>query len=114
MVKKLLPSLTVFALYVAFILGSTTMADMLASEEHLSKSGSEVAEYKAVDEEILKEDLLSESTELNLLVLDSNVRVFCFSSSKENSLEIIELYPTPSGKYEIRVKDARAMNNTER
>ena len=37
---KLLPSLTVFALYVAFILGSTTMADMLASEEHLSKSGS--------------------------------------------------------------------------
>ena len=54
------------------------MADMLASEEHLSKSGSEVAEYKAVGEEILKEDLLSESTELNLLVFRFKCESFLF------------------------------------
>jgi|GEM_PF-1961627 len=122
MVKKLLPSLTVFALYVAFILGSTTLADKLETGNHELKSSNDVAEDKetvekiaeSVIEEIAENNVVNESTELSLLVFDSNVRVFCFSSTKENSLEIIELCPTPSGKYEIRVKDAKVMNNTKK
>ncbi|HHX18265.1 MAG TPA: hypothetical protein GX727_05345 [Clostridium sp.] len=114
MVKKLLPSLTVFALYVAFIFGSTTLAEVFGNEEQQLKSSNGVVADKEASEGIAKDDEMDENSELNLLVLDSNVRVFCFSSSKENSLEIIELCPTPSGKYEIRVKEAKAMNNTEK
>lgn len=114
MVKKLLPSLTVFALYVAFILGSPTLAEVFGTESNQPKSTGEVVTDKGAVEEIAEADVVEENEELNLLVLDSNVRVLCFSGSKENNLEIIELCPTPSGKYEIRVKDAKVMKNIEK
>lgn len=112
MVKKLLPSLSMFALYVVFILGSTTLADVFGTEDYQLQGSNEVVEDKISGVGIV-DDEAGEYAEFNLAVLDSNVRVFCFSSSKTDSIEIVELYPTPSGKYAIRITDAKAINYRE-
>lgn len=114
MVKKLLPSLSMFALYVVFILGSTTLADVFQTEDYQVKGSNGAMENKVVSLEMTEYDETDKYEEFNLEVLDSNVRVFCFSSSKTDSVEIVELYPIPSGKYAVRIKDAKAINYAEK
>ncbi|MDQ2086254.1 hypothetical protein RBH29_07410 [Herbivorax sp. ANBcel31] len=117
MVKKLLPSLSMFVLYVVLILGSPFLMEVIGTEnqqiENSNVSKNDTGEVE-VNEKVAYDNLTKKYAKLNLAVLDSNVRVFCFSSFPKSNVEIVKLYPAAPGKYEIRFDDAKAINDAEK